>query len=75
MGAMWGGGQSWDDNSNNGSEEKGNEAKEEEKGEGKKKEPIMACNVRMWEGVDLGKLKYKERFAGSGIGKAYQLGE
>ena len=75
MGATWEGGQSWDDNSNNGSEENGNEAKKDEKKDEKKKEPIMACNVRMWEGVDLEKLKYKERFAGSGIGKAYQLGE
>lgn len=46
----------------------GEEAKE-------KKEPIMACNLRMWHGVDLDHLKYKDRIPGKSFGKAYELGE
>ena len=38
-----------------------------------KQEAVMACNVRMWEGVDLEKLKYKERFGGKEVGKPYEL--
>ena len=43
--------------------------------EPKKKVKIMATNLRMWQGVDLEGLKYKERFEGSKIGKPYTLDE